>query len=432
MKKNLSDILKNASPAQLDGMFDAVEDKKANKRKIKKAVLSDNAQNEVGYTDSKRGGAVLVPVIAVLLVASVALIFLPTLVKRDTPDPVSGLTEDITRTDGGTVSEPPETDKTAVTGPATVDETEENSNIVSETVASPVIGPGEKMTFDPFTTTGAFAHREDYERIIWSDNDGDIFAATLNDSVTVKWNGLTVTDRFRDILEDSPDDALFAVTVKTTTPDLTFRDYVYSYQSDYIQAYEENELNMMKWLYLQDILPIAKQNNTARMENRIKQSSELYGEDFLCKYYHDGVFETELIKEDLKKYEKLTNDLSENGLETPYNAFMLQIRSDIRYAAYTVGQKNNYNFITNSPSATYFYTVLTKAELARICEEAEKQNVLSGFDFEHSCFTMIKAAGTDFGLALDNARSSLNGSAASDFSEIPVINYDLPYGPYFK
>ncbi len=229
--------------------------------------------------------------------------------------------------------------------------------------------------------------REDLDKIMWSNSKEDSLFTDLVDIKTKKWNGLTLTDSFFDALQNAEDSALFAVTVKTTVPDMTWEDFIQT-DPEYIALYEEDQKSVQIILALSSMLSDAMMghNKSPYYGNMISQYIEEYGEDFFYRYYKDDEYDKDLLRADMEKY-----DNSRNPEYTKIYTVFLRMRHPNAYYFRALSKEkiDIYSLYSEDLDSTADFMILSKAELSELFQTAKDRNALEFFDFEHSCFSMV-------------------------------------------
>ncbi len=341
MKKNIEEILQNADPAVLDGMFDTVKAEKTNEKNIRNKVLGENKSGKKPMIWR------IIPVAAsfAVIVTACALV-LPLFVRQNTLDPV--------------------------TTPLTGDVTNGTS----------VIKPND-------SSLNALIRLEYFDRIIWSGDTALAHEPSDVETLT-DWNGIKITRELYDRLQTASDDDLFAVTAKLNTdiPD-SFEEFVYNGKKckEYIDEYNRTYPIFRALCRLE----YCAAGNTDAFESWVKDSiTEEQGEEFLAKYYHDGVFDKELINKDLVAAEEASSYASAAYQEAYNTYFSVSYVSIYAFGAYNgIGIYSGYH----APTGTHYnIMIVTKAQLAALkadYDKADKTEVDYGFDFENSYFSLV-------------------------------------------
>lgn len=342
MKKNIEEILQNADPAVLDGMFDTVKAEKTNEKSIRNKVLGKNksGKNPMIWR--------IIPVAAsfAVIVTACALV-LPLFVRQNTLDPVTTpLTGDVTN---GTAMIKPESDSSLT----------------------------------------ALIRLEYFDRIIWSGDTALAHEPSDVETLT-DWNGIKITRELYDRLQTASDDDLFAVTAKLNTdiPD-SFEEFVYNGKKckEYIDEYNRTYPIFRALCRLE----YCAAGNTDAFESWVKDSiTEEQGEEFLAKYYHDGVFNKELINKDLVAAQEASSYASA-AYQEAYNTYFSVSYVRI-YAFGTYNGIEIYNGYHAETDTHYYIMIVTKAQLAALkadYDKADKTEVDYGFDFENSYFSLV-------------------------------------------
>ena len=338
MKKNIEEILQNADPAVLDGMFDTVKAEKANKNNIQNKVLGEKSKKNTLIWK-------VLPIAAsfALIVTACALV-LPLFVGQNTADPVTTpMTED---------------------GPNVAAVIKPNSSSLKELI---------RLEF--------------FDRIIWSDDTAPAYLPS-NSEITV-YNGIRVTKELYERLQTAKDDDIFAVTAKRSIdiPE-KFEDFVYEGKTGKEYLDEHNRTYPIYGAL--HLLDQCADGNTTAFENWIRDNIiEEQGEEFLSKYYHDGVFNKELIEEDLVAARD-ASEYAARAYEAAFNAYAAASYPRI-YAFREYNGIEIYNGYHAETATPYYIMIVTKAQLTTLkadYDKADKHEVDYGFDFENAYFSL--------------------------------------------
>ncbi len=371
MKKNIEEILQNADPAVLDGMFDTVKAEKANKNNIKNKVLGEKSKKNTLIWK-------VLPIAASFaLIATVGALVIPRLAGQGTEDPVT------------TVS------------------TGDKSN------AAAVIKP--EKEYD--SSLNALIRLKDFDRIIWSDDTAPAYLPS-NSEITV-YNGIRVTKELYERLQTAKDDDIFAVTAKRNIdiPE-KFEDFVYEGKTGKEYLDEHNRTYPIYGAL--HLLDQCADGNTTAFENWIRDSIiEEQGEEFLSKYYRDGVFDKERINKDLDAARD-ASVYAARAYEAAFNAYAAASYPRIyAFREYNgIEIYNGYHAETDTP---YNIMIVTKAQLTTLkadYDKADRTEVDYGFDFENAYFSLVPYSEED-------VRYAQNGSD----TELPAIACEVEQIP---
>lgn len=341
MKKNIEEILQNADPAVLDGIFDTIKAEKTNEKNIRNKVLGEN----------KRGKNPMIwriiPVAAsfAVIVTACALV-LPRFAGQNTADPV------------------------------TIPMTEDGPNVAAKKKPKR-------------SSLKELIRLEFFDRIIWSDDTAPAYLPSDTETVT-EWNGIRITKELYDRLQTAKDDDLFAVTAKLNKdiPD-NFEEFVYNGKKcrEYLDEYNRTYPIFRALCRLE----YCAAGNTDAFESWVKDSiTEEQGEEFLAKYYHDGVFDKELINKDLVAAEEASSYASASYQEAYNTYFSVSYVSIYAFREYNgIEIYSGYHVETDTH---YYIMIVTKAQLAALkadYDKADKTEVDYGFDFENGYFSLV-------------------------------------------
>jgi len=349
MKKNIAEILQNADAAELDGMFDTVNAEKANKNNIKNKVLGEKSKKNTLIWK-------VLPIAASFaLIVTVGALVLPRFAGQNTADPVTTpMTED---------------------GPNVAAVIKPNSSSLKELISL-----------------------EFFDRIIWSDDTAPAYLPSDTETVT-EWNGIRITKELYDRLQTAKDDDLFAVTAKRNIdiPE-KFEDFVYEGKTGKEYLDEHNRTYPIYGAL--HLLDQCADGNTTAFENWIRDNIiEEQGEEFLSKYYYDGVFDKKLISEDLAT----ARDASEYAARA-YEAAIYAYAAASYPRIYAFREYNGlkiysgYHAETNTP---YYIMIVTKAQLSALKADYDKADKTVGeFDFENAYFSLVPYSEEDVNYAI--------------------------------
>lgn len=344
MKKNIEEILQNADPATLDGMFDTVKAEKINEKNIRNKVLGENKSNK----NPMIWKIIPVAASAAFIVTACALV-LPRFVEQNTTD--------------------------HVTTPSTGDVTSGGA----------VIKPEGDSSLTALIKLGYFERN----RIIWSGDTALAHEPSDVETLT-DWNGIKITRELYDRLQTASDDDLFAVTAKLNKdiPD-SFDEFVYNGKKcrEYLDEYNRTYPIFRALCRLE----YCAASNTDAFESWVKDSiTEEQGEEFLAKYYHDGVFDKELINKDLVAAQEASSYASaayQEAYNTNFSVSYVRI-----YAFETYNGIKTYTGY-HAPTGTHYNIMfVTRAQLASLKEDydkADKTEVDYGFDFDNAYFSLV-------------------------------------------
>ena len=370
MKKNIEEILQNADPAVLDGMFDTIKAEKTNEKNIRNKVLGENKSGKKPMIWR------IIPAAAsfAVIVTACALV-LPRFAGQNTADPV------------------------------TTPMTEDGPNVAA------VIKPKSSSLKE-------LIRLEFFDRIIWSDDTAPAYLPSDTETVT-EWNGIRITKELYDRLQTAKDDDLFAVTAKLNKdiPD-NFEEFVYNGKKcrEYLDEYNRTYPIFRALCRLE----YCAAGNTDAFENWIRDSiTEEQGEEFLAKYYHDGVFDKELINKDLVAAQEASSYASA-AYQEAYNTYF-----SVSYVRiYAFREYNGIEIYSGYHAETdthYYIMIVTKAQLAALkadYDKADKHEIDYGFDFENSYFSLVPYSEED-------VRYAQNGSD----TELPAIACEVEQIP---
>ncbi len=374
MKKNIEEILQNADPAVLDGMFDTIKAEKIDEKNIKNKVLGKKSKKNTAVW------RVLPIAVSFALIVAAGALVIPRLAGQGTEDPVT------------TVS------------------TGDKSN------AAAVIKP--EKEYD--SSLNALISLKDFDRIIWSDDTAPAYLPS-NSEITV-YNGIRVTKELYERLQTAKDDDIFAVTAKRNIdiPE-KFEDFVYEGKTGKEYLDEHNRTYPIYGAL--HLLEQSADGNTTAFENWIRDSIiEEQGEEFLSKYYHDGVFNKELIEEDLVAARD-ASEYAARAYEAAFNAYAAASYPRIyAFREYNgIEIYNGYHAETDTP---YYIMIVTKAQMTTLkadYDKADKHEVDYGFDFENGYFSLVPYSEED----VRYAQYAQNGSD----TELPAIACEVEQIP---
>ena len=343
MKKNLAEILYNADASDLDGMFDGVAAEKTNEKNIKNKVLG----NKSGKKKSVMWRLVPIAASFALVVTACALV-IPRLANRTSPAKTPG-------SDSG----------------------------------QPMIKPMEEYD----SSLNALLRRYNVDRIIWSDKDEPAYVPKKTE--ITEWNGIKLTKDLYDRLQTAADDDLFAITAKRDAdiPD-SFDDFVYEGKTG---SYYKNKLNEASTKYgaIMEIKGCADGKEEGSAEGLAKFNKwvkdyiiEVYGEEFLSRYYHDGKFDLKNLSEDsMKAYDEVY--FWERANNEAYNEY-----AGAAYPRLYVFREYNgiwvYTGYHEETDTHYYISVMTKAQLSTLKADYDKaEKTVGEFNFDKNYFSMV-------------------------------------------
>ena len=374
MKKNIEEILQNADPAVLDGMFDTVKAEKIDEKNIKNKVLGKKSKKNTAVW------RVLTIAASFALIAAAGALVIPRLAGQGTEDPVT------------TVS------------------TGDKSN------AAAVIKP--EKEYD--SSLNALIRLKDFDRIIWSDDTAPAYLPSDTETVT-EWNGIRITKELYNRLQTAKDDDIFAVTAKRNIdiPE-KFEDFVYEGKTGKEYLDEHNRTYPIYGAL--HLLDQCADGNTTAFENWIRDSIiEEQGEEFLSKYYRDGVFDKERINKDLDAARD-TSVYAARAYEAAFNAYAAASYPRI-YAFREYNGLKIYSGYHAETATPYYIMIVTKAQLTTLkadYDKADKHEVDYGFDFENAYFSLVPYSEEDVRYA-----QTQNGSD----TELPAIACEVEQIP---
>lgn len=177
----------------------------------------------------------------------------------------------------------------------------------------------------PYRTVDEFLRDFEGVKIIWglqnnsedhnqalpdSDTDGDrdVYPEIPNTEFLV-WNGLNVSKELYEALDSASDTDVFALKlIAMSEPEVKLSEFFYNGKSWAELSQERNEINgivnALNLLKEHSIIADHGYHSKEVIEEKMKQVAyefkEDVGEDFLPKYYKDGVFDNEKISDDLR------------------------------------------------------------------------------------------------------------------------------------
>lgn len=331
MKKNIEEILQNADPAVLDGMFDTIKAEKTNEKNIRNKVLGKNksGKNPMIWR--------IIPVAAsfAVIVTACALV-IPRIVT------------------GQQIKKPQE-------------------------------------EYD--SSFNALLRLKNFDRIIWSEQSAPAYLPS--DSETVEYNGLRITKELYDRLQNASDGDLFALTAKRNIdiPE-NFEDFVYEGKkgSEYKkELYEASRRYgaIMEIKECSDGKEEGSEEGSEKFNKWVKaEIIEEYGEEFLSRYYHNGKFDLKNISDDAQKADEEVY-FCERANNEAYNAY-----ADAAYPhIYAFREYNGievYNGYHAETDTHYYIMIVTKAQLAKLKADYDNaEKTVGEFDFENSYFSLV-------------------------------------------
>ncbi len=232
--------------------------------------------------------------------------------------------------------------------------------------------------------------RDDFSRIIWSNDDADLPYSQLGNVNMTMWNGINVTDSLLKKLDDAEDDEMFAVVIKSTLKSLEFNDYVYEGKSG-AEIYKKlTDLYFTTELYreMKEFSEAGEEGIEKFLEFVVPDFERVYGVGFADKYYKNGIFDVDLILEDLQNEENLLTEAAKDyekaderfRIEVYPNAFYLEKCGGTSYSGYHEGTDYHYTIV-----------VLKKSALATVSKIEDHK----WLDLDHSCFSLVKLSEED-------------------------------------
>lgn len=366
MKKNIEEILQNADPATLDGMFDTVKAEKTNEKNIRNKVLGEKSKKNTVIWK-----VLPVAASAAFIVTACALV-IPRFVGQNTTDPVT----------------------TPSTDPVTTPSTGDRPNVAA------VIKPNSSSLKE-------LIRLEFFDRIIWSDDTAPAYLPSDTETVT-EWNGIRITKELYDRLQTAKDDDIFAVTAKRNIDiPKKFEDFVYEGKTGKEYLDEHNRTYPIYGAL--HLLDQCADGNTTAFENWIRDRIiEEQGEEFLSKYYYDGVFDKKLISEDLATARD-ASEYAARAYEAAINAYAAASYPRIYAFREYNGLKiySGYHAETGTP---YYIMIVTKAQLSALkadYDKADKTEVDYGFDFENAYFSLVPYSEEDVNYAMRESDTAI-------------------------
>ena len=247
-----------------------------------------------------------------------------------------------------------------------------------------------KMKPEEDRSLSSLLRRDDFSRIIWSNDDADLPYSQLGNVNMTMWNGINVTDSLLKKLNDAEEDEMFAVVIKSTLKSLEFNDYVYEGKSG-AEIYKKlTDLYFTTELYreMKEFSEAGEEGIKKFLEFVVPDFERVYGVGFADKYYKNGIFDVDLITEDLQNEENLLTEAAKEyekaderfRIEVYPNAFYLEKCGGTSYSGYHEGTDYHYTIV-----------VLKKSALATVSKIEDHK----WLDLDHLCFSLVKLSEED-------------------------------------